>query len=200
MAMGDQPSATARPEYRPYGVTPMCPVENMTWRRCRDVLHPYALELPTEAQWEYACRAGTDSIWSTGSTEDSLSGAANLADITARDARVQWQNFADVILEDGFVFTAPVGSFAPNAFGLHDMHGNVYERCLEPYGPYEPSRFSGDNAYRSTRARDGAIDYVQRGGAYRYRAAFAASAHRWYTSEQATNPDVGVRPVRVLER
>jgi formylglycine-generating enzyme required for sulfatase activity len=82
--------------------------------------------LPTEAEWEYACRAGTRTHWHSGDDPVALAGVANVFDL---DSAADWPRWADRALpvHDGWRFTAPVGQFAPNAFGLHDMHGNVWE-------------------------------------------------------------------------
>ena len=79
--------------------------------------------LPTEAEWEYACRAGTTTRWYCGDDPEGLVKVANVRDAS-------WgRKFgpAQITGDDGFVFTAPVGSYRPNAFGLYDMHGNVFE-------------------------------------------------------------------------
>lgn len=91
--------------------------------------HTY--RLPTESEWEYACRAGTTTLFSTGDDPDSLKGFANLADATLHKQRLN-VNWA-VDWEDGFAATAPVGSFKPNAFDLYDMHGNAWEWCQDVY-------------------------------------------------------------------
>ena len=75
--------------------------------------------LPTEAEWEYACRAGSNTPWYFGEDVDLASRYANLDSI-----------------DNGFPFTAPVKSFTPNSWGLYDMHGNVSEWCQDWYGPY----------------------------------------------------------------
>lgn len=198
MTGGDTPSVTASSDYEPYGVTPLCPVENLTHERAREVLAEFGLELPTEAQWEHACRAGTGSVWSCGEDEASLAGQANLADVSAREVGLKWEVLEGAFLDDGFPYTSPVGTFAPNAFGLHDMHGNVYERCLDPWGPYQPELFSGPNALRASADAEDERYLIIRGGTYRYRARFARSAYRWYTDAQSASPDVGVRPVMPL--
>jgi len=91
--------------------------------------------LPTEAEWEYACRAGTTTRYWSGDDEMSLFGKVNAADLTfierMGEANFEWVNF-----HDNFVTTSPVGSFAPNPWGLYDMRGNVYEWCWDWYGSY----------------------------------------------------------------
>ena len=102
------------------------PVTFVTWWQATDFCRwlsekegrPY--RLPTEAEWEYVCRAGTTSAYNTGET------------LTPADA-----NFGRRRDGEENLGTMPVGSYKPNAWGLHDMHGNVAEWCLDWYGPYE---------------------------------------------------------------
>jgi formylglycine-generating enzyme required for sulfatase activity len=89
--------------------------------------------LPTEAEWEYACRAGTTTRFNTGNAETSLAGYANVADQTAKEKN---PDLTIVNIRDGYAETAPAGSFRPNAWGLYDMHGNVFEWCWDWYDSY----------------------------------------------------------------
>ena len=91
--------------------------------------------LPTEAEWEYACRAGTTTRFWSGDDEMSLSGKVNAADLTFIE-RMGKNDFEWVNFHDGFDSTSPVGSFAPNPWGLYDILGNVYEWCWDWYGSY----------------------------------------------------------------
>ncbi len=95
----------------------------------------YEYRLPTEAEWEYACRAGTDTIYYWGDTFG-VKGAefANSLDIKANKV-FKWKNGGDMALTDGFLVSSPVASYKPNAFGLYDMSGNVWEWCYDWYNP-----------------------------------------------------------------
>ncbi|MCD6430833.1 MAG: formylglycine-generating enzyme family protein [Deltaproteobacteria bacterium] len=82
--------------------------------------------LPFEAEWEYACRAGTTTVcfWGEGS-------ACYYANVADKAAKREWPTWTAHNCEDGFKVTAPVGSFQPNSFGLYDMLGNVWEWCSD---------------------------------------------------------------------
>lgn len=87
--------------------------------------------LPTEAEWEYACRAGTTSRFQFGDDPRGLVKVGNVLDLAAKRTYPQWPGALDA--NDGHVHTSPVGTFAPNRFGLYDMHGNVWEWCQDWY-------------------------------------------------------------------
>jgi formylglycine-generating enzyme required for sulfatase activity len=102
-------------------------------------------DLPTEDQWEYACRAGTGTPFWFGVDGRSFAGHANLADVSYRKTKPAYQDRhgrpiivpewrpAVVEVNDGFRVSAPVGQFQPNPWGLHDMHGNGWEWTRSPY-------------------------------------------------------------------
>ncbi len=115
------------------------PVVNVTWNDAV-ALSRWLSEkegknycLPTEAEWEYACRAGTRTRYYSGDDPQSLLKVANTFDADTTRNWPQWQSYA-LTGHDGFEFTAPVGSFAPNAWGLYDMHGNAWEWVSDWYG------------------------------------------------------------------
>ncbi|MBN2810046.1 MAG: formylglycine-generating enzyme family protein [Deltaproteobacteria bacterium] len=83
-----------------------------------------ACRLPTEAEWEYACRAGTTTVCFWGDDSELACAYANVGDLSAKK---EWPVWITHECDDGAVVTAPVGSFMPNAFGLYDMLGNVWE-------------------------------------------------------------------------
>ena len=89
--------------------------------------------LPTEAEWEYACRAGTTSLFLNGENPEKLALIGNVADASARRKYADW--IWTIKADDGYVYTSPVGSYAPNAWGLYDMIGNVWEWCEDRFEP-----------------------------------------------------------------
>ena len=87
----------------------------------------HSYRLPTEAEWEYACRAGTKTRYYNGDDPEKLAKVGNGADAAARAKRPDMTHA--IKASNGYVFTAPVGKFRPNAWGLYDMHGNAWQWC-----------------------------------------------------------------------
>jgi formylglycine-generating enzyme required for sulfatase activity/tRNA A-37 threonylcarbamoyl transferase component Bud32 len=177
--------------------TRLHPVEQIGWKEASSTLARLGLGLPTEAQWEYAARAGTTSIYWTGAIKETLQGAVNLADRYCKEngGPGSWQ--FEMWLDDGYVAHAPVGSYRANAFGLHDMAGNVWEFVLDRYGGYElpVSAGSGERQVPTDTPR------VFRGGGFRSNAVHARSADRYgLYAPDYRGFDVGVRAARVLDR
>jgi formylglycine-generating enzyme required for sulfatase activity len=91
--------------------------------------------LPTEAQWEWACRAGSDTRFWWGPLEDTTGKVANVGDRRLKRVHPHWPRSV-MSMDDGHAFVAPVGSYRANPFGLHDMLGNVWEFCSTRSGAY----------------------------------------------------------------
>lgn len=107
------------------------PVETVSWEQCAEFVAQLDLELPTEAQWEHAARAGATTPHLCD--RDRLDEFDNLADLPSktRGGHESWPYEPD--LDDGYVAHAPVGSFRKNGFGLHDVLGNVREWCRDTW-------------------------------------------------------------------
>jgi formylglycine-generating enzyme required for sulfatase activity len=111
------------------------PVVNVSWNDavafCKWLSHKEGItyRLPTEAEWEYACRAGTTTRYYSGDDPETLAEVGNVADAAVKTKFPDWKY--TIKASDGYVFTAPVGSFKPNAFGLYDMHGNAWQWCAD---------------------------------------------------------------------
>jgi formylglycine-generating enzyme required for sulfatase activity len=171
------------------------PVEQITWENalefCRRLSssegRPY--RLPTEAEWEYACRAGTTTPYSCGETittdEANFDGAPAPNQSAADDA-------APVGTEDQGVFrnqTVSVASFPPNAWGLYDMHGNVWEWCPDGYPFYAPDAVIRADGQAPIEGR------VLRGGSWRSRSRYLRCANRVRDLEGSRMSNIGLRVV-----
>jgi formylglycine-generating enzyme required for sulfatase activity len=152
-------------------------------------LERWGLALPSEAQWEAVARAGTSTPWWTGSEEGTLDGAANIADLRLQaDGGKRYWHYTPSV-NDAYAGPAPVGSFRPNAFGLHDVHGNVWEWCEDLYGSYAaPGVVASADIWA----------HVARGGSYLNPAWVARSSCRGRFRQGPRDDQIGVRPVRPL--
>ncbi|MDQ0012819.1 formylglycine-generating enzyme required for sulfatase activity [Variovorax boronicumulans] len=173
------------------------PVVNVTWNDAQALAawlsksEGKRYRLPTEAEWEYACRAGTRTRYSAGDDPQSLGRAANVFD--ARTAQY-WPRWAPMALEgdDGYAFTAPVGSFAPNAWGLYDMHGNAWEWVADWHGD---EYYAGSPADDPQGPAEGTVR-VRRGGSWHTWPFYARSSYRNWNAPDTRYTLVGIRLVR----
>ena len=104
----------------------------ITWLNEQEKGRKNAYRLPTEAEWEYAARAGTSGLYGASDDPESLVRIGNVADASLKKIL---PNATCIKGDDGFVYTAPVGSFEPNAWHLYDMIGNVGEWCDDWFDP-----------------------------------------------------------------
>jgi formylglycine-generating enzyme required for sulfatase activity len=155
-----------------------------------------AYRLPTEAEWEFACRAGSLTSFAWGDDVFDEMPRANAADKSWTD---QFPEAVGFRWRDGCIFTSPVGRFPANAWGLFDIYGNVAEWCLDRYVPYEvepvvdavgPEAMStGDPAPR-----------VMRGGSFAATPAQCRAAHRDAGPPESSFVTVGFRIVMETEQ
>jgi formylglycine-generating enzyme required for sulfatase activity/serine/threonine protein kinase len=175
-----------------HGLTPWtAPVENVTWRECVELARRSGYSLPTEAQWEYACRAGDDRPFSFPREAAALHG--NFWDRSGA-ASIQ-MDLAPEPFDDSHAGPAPIGSFAPNAFGLFDMHGNVWEWTADTYETYTLPVRAGDGLRQQRPER---ADRVLRGGSYGDPLANARASMRTQADAGWRGTNSGLRVVRRL--
>lgn len=145
----------------------------------------WEIRLPTEAQWEYACRAGTTTATSFGNRLDATH--ANIATTYPEDAALAEQRQS-----------TKAGSYPPNAWGIHDMHGNVWEWCRDWYHSQLPGGVDPDFiAVKGDRNRDGTYSRVRRGGAWIEQGWACRSAMRLRYEPERRSDHIGFRVVAV---
>lgn len=161
---------------------PKRPVEQVSWNEASEfcsklgALCGATFTLPTEAQWEYACRAGTQTAFHYGPELDPKQ---------AQIERSKAEEGAKAEPDPGE--TADVASFKPNAWGLFDMHGNVLEWCQDHWANYPEGDAVDPSGPPAGKFR------ISRGGAWRYRGGISRSAlRRWYLPD-SKNSIVGFR-------
>jgi uncharacterized protein (TIGR02996 family) len=182
------------------GANPSCfpgdgrPVEGVSWEDCREFCRALSLKeglqagpsspyrLPTEAEWEYACRAGTMTPFFFGESlgAHQANYHVNYPSRNAPGGKYRQE-------------TTPVGSFPVNAWGLHDMHGNVFEWCADWYADY-PERDARDSF-----VKEGGRVRVVRGGSWHSLVRRCRSAARGWGAPGYRGSDVGCRVCFRLE-
>ncbi|MEZ6196770.1 MAG: bifunctional serine/threonine-protein kinase/formylglycine-generating enzyme family protein [Planctomycetota bacterium] len=173
------------------------PVNRVSWNDGVEVLRKHGLDLPTEAQWECACR-GAMKRRSPFTFDSDLS---------------QRSRFANLKYEDGVDGIDEVHHLAGNVFGLHHLHGNLGEWCLEMPGSYQDAGFDDNDGYRLPRVLDDAESRVEnpqmrqvvmmravRGGSFLSYPQNARSSFRNWARKDTAASNVGLRPVMNLPR
>ncbi len=147
--------------------------------------------LPTEGEWEYACRAGTQSRYAFGDGTENLHRFANYADAALYRADDSFY-YADQKGDDGVAARpAPIGCFEPNAWGIHDMHGNVSEFVIDQYKASLP----GGTDPRAVPAEKEGRTFVYRGGAWCSDPEYCQSGFRNSSGPKHNKPHQGFRVV-----
>ncbi|VFN04574.1 MAG: Formylglycine-generating enzyme, required for sulfatase activity, contains SUMF1/FGE domain, partial [Candidatus Kentron sp. G] len=152
--------------------------------------------LPSEAEWEYAARAGTTSPYPWGTNETSACAYANSYDVSGEETHHKgWDSLS---CDDGQANTAPVASYPPNAFGLFDMSGNVWEWTADCWhedyrdAPTDGTSWGKEDGGNCSRR-------VARGSSLFGKPWFLRSANRFRIPTQKKSIDLGFRLVRTLK-
>ena len=155
-------------------------------RKSGDLLSGWEFRLPTEAQWEYACRAGTTTATSFG---DKLS---------SKQANFQGKPYNGAEEGPSLKHATRVGSYPANAWGLHDMHGNVVEWCRDWYHAKLPGGIDPDlSAVKGTMNRDGTFSRCRRGSAWTDDGWASRSAFRQRFEPERRYDHIGFRAAAV---
>jgi formylglycine-generating enzyme required for sulfatase activity len=167
------------------------PVTRVSWHDCINFiqrlndLNEGTYRLPTEAEWEYACRAGTKTAYSWGDSIDCSKAMYNNSVLESGDC-------LDYVRSRGLAVNcpAPVKSYEPNAWGLYDMHGNVWEWCGDWYGDY----MRVDTVDPS--GPDSGTEKIRRGGSWFKHGHSCRSANRAHGHPPTRYKTTGFRVVR----
>jgi formylglycine-generating enzyme required for sulfatase activity len=172
------------------------PVVNVTWHDAQAMaqwlsrLENRRYRLPTEAEWEYACRAGRSGPDPDDGHLNTLRATANTFD---QGAATHWSHWAAeaVPWNDGHPFTAPVGRFQPNALGLHDMLGNVWEWTAD----WHSDTYYAESPRENPQGPDTGHVKVRRGGSWHTWPLYARCTYRNWNSPETRYTLVGMRLV-----
>ncbi len=179
--MGDEHTFFAQPH-------PKVPADSLNWNDCQDFLSKLSRmtgktwRLPTEAEWEYACRAGTKTALNSGKNITDEYKCPNLEELA-------WYG------RNAVKTPHPVGEKKPNAWGLHDMHGNIYEWCSDTYAPYPSGPVTDPDGSSVSDTQT----LVLRGGCWLVSARSCRCANRGYGHPEDNHEMYGMRVVCDLD-
>jgi formylglycine-generating enzyme required for sulfatase activity len=182
-----------------------CSVENVSWNDVQQFIRKlnqregrYTYRLPTEAEWEYAARAGSKTAFAIGDISETGCGYDSNLDVMGwycGNSGVSYSGCYDMSKWGGprCAGTHPVAQKMPNAWGLYDMHGNVWEWCQDWYGNY-PS-----GSVTNPTGPSGGSNRVARGGSWGYSAGYCRSARRGWSDPDLGFNYLGLRLVMTLD-
>ena len=182
-----------------YQVAPTHPVACVSWSDAMAYVQwlasatgsPY--RLPTETEWEYAARAGSEASFHFGNNINLLCQYGNIVDTTPLPDESSWSKYANC--SDGVAYAAPVGSYTANSFRLHDMHGNLAEWVEDCWHP----GYAGTAADSSARLTSNCEKRVVRGGFWGSPLSTVRSAARAAMATEYRSAGFGFRIARSLE-
>jgi formylglycine-generating enzyme required for sulfatase activity len=132
------------PHVKEYRMSDKHPVVHVSWNDARRFVEHFGLRLPTEAEWEYAARARSQTRFIWGDTESGGEGYGNVADASGRRRFKQWN--LSFSFDDGVAMISEVGKYRPNAWKIYDMIGNVSEWCQDAYRKDYPNDGADESA------------------------------------------------------
>ena len=188
--MGDRPSFKEPEEEDRRPEDDRRPVDFITWNRAVEFCERVGAVLPTEAQWAFADHADSTTVYPWGEAPQDAQYFANLYDRATDNPNVLHWN-------DGFKYSAPVGSFEPNVFGLFDMQGNVHEWCRDLYVKNRVSIHAVGDAL-AMHGEDSSFR-VFRGSSWYNLTDFARCSRRDSTTRNTSMEVLGFRVARSLE-
>jgi len=171
------------------------PVEQVSWEDGMTATKRLGLALPSEAQWERACRAGSATAWWSGDEQELLHDVANLKDDYAQKNGYEIWTYWEEWLDDGYTGPSRVGASRPNAFGLHEVHGNLWEACLDAH---DSAFYARSPAIDPVNRELDPFNRVHRGGSFLHLASYARSASRFFNKPDFPDRSLGLRPARGL--
>jgi formylglycine-generating enzyme required for sulfatase activity len=173
------------PEYQ---LSEQHPVVQVSWNDSTRFVEHYGLQLPSEAQWEYAIRAGSRTRFFWGDTESGAEGYGNVKDASGRKRFPRWNS--SFPFNDKVILLADTRKFRPNPWQLYDMVGNVSEWCQDAYAKNYPTAAEIDERALTG---DGQVPRVIRGSSWLDAPDFSRSAKRIAFRPQGRRDFVGFR-------